>query len=88
LTSGCLLFHMSYFSWCILVILYGDVILLMSLGGGVLVVPLMLNVWRGTYLMFDGVSTFLMSPFPMVLMWCGHTLLFGGIVLGDINLYC
>jgi hypothetical protein len=47
LACGCLLLHVSYFSWCILVILYGDVLLLMSLGGGVLYGPLLLNVWGG-----------------------------------------
>jgi hypothetical protein len=40
----------------------------------------------GTYLMFEGVSTFVMSPFSMVLMCCGYTIFLGGISLGYVTL--
>jgi hypothetical protein len=42
-------YFMCHFSWYILVTIYGDVILLMSLEGGVLHGPHMLNVGGHTF---------------------------------------
>jgi hypothetical protein len=64
----------------------GDVVLLMSLGGGcILHDPLLLSVWWGhTGCLMELALSYVSSP--MVLMWCGHTCFLGGIFLGDIML--
>jgi hypothetical protein len=62
-----------------------DVVLFVSLGGDVLHGLFLVECVVGTYLMLDGVNTFLISPFRLALMCCGSALCLGEISLGDTN---